>query len=168
MKRLIEIIITIIKAPQGWWQTMQKYILNMTLLVTLFFFGVFFYWLLWPYNPIRIDEFIVDKETATQGEKVCFYFKGEKLLNMPARVILELVDGEAIEIMRYEANNPVGCILKSRCFNVPYSIMPKAYTIKWTGTYDVNHIRKVRKIVESKPILITENKRLKQFMDGKK
>jgi hypothetical protein len=150
-----------------WWEPLQKVILNLTLLSVLGFICLFFYWLLWPYDPIRIDKFNVDKTTAMQGERICFVFEGEKLLALPANVVVELVDGEAIQIMTYTANNDVGCIMKSRCFNVPYVITPKSYKIRWTAEYPVNHIRKVREVATSDFIKITENPRLKQFMDGK-
>jgi hypothetical protein len=120
------------------------------------------YWLYWPYNPIRIDKFILDKEVVSQGEQICFRFEGEKYLDLPANVTIELVNGESIQIATYIATNPPGTVLRSRCFNIPYHVMPKKdYQIKWTGNYHVNPIRHVIKTTQSEKFEVTENHNLK-------
>jgi hypothetical protein len=120
------------------------------------------YWLFWPYTPMRIDKFILDKEVVAQGDRICFTFDGAKLLPLPANVVIELVNGEAILIATYFVNNPVGTVLKSRCFNIPYHVMPKKdYQIKWTATWQVNPLRNIIKTVQSGKFEVAENHNLK-------
>jgi hypothetical protein len=108
----------------------------------------------YPYEPLRIDAFIVDKTEAVRGEKVCFRLIGEKFYPIPVKVSIELIDGENIAIVNYVSNNPVGKGFHPRCFNVPYHVEPKEYKLRWTGVYEMNGFNHVRKTAMSEIIKI--------------
>jgi hypothetical protein len=99
--------------------------------------------LVYPYVPLRIDSLTFDKKEAKQGDVVCFVVKGEKFMPIPVRVSVELVNGGVYEVMKYGSNHPPGDKFPDRCFDIPYSIKPKDYHLRWTGTYPVNPIRDV-------------------------
>ena len=124
------------------------------------------YLLAWPYNPIRIDDLNLSKTEVAQGEELCFQFQGEKLLPVPVKVIIELVNGEAIHIMSYEANNPVGEKFKARCFDVPYNVKPNRYQLRWSGGYQVNPLRTILRTKLSEWITVTKGTWL-QGIQGK-
>ena len=101
-------------------------------------------WQFWPYDPIRVDTVRLDKYEATHGEKVCFFVEGKKFLDLPAKVSIELVDGEAIYVMSYNSQHPPGTQFKGRCFLVPLHTVPKdTYVVRWIARYQVNPIREV-------------------------
>jgi hypothetical protein len=126
--------------------------------VACFFFTIVLGWMLWyPYEPIRIDALHIDKTEARVGELLCFTMVGEKLMPIPVRVAVELVDGEGVGIVNYWSNVPMGLKFKERCFNIPMHIKTNHYQVKWTGTYSVNGLRNITKEVLSKPIYITNH-----------
>jgi hypothetical protein len=98
----------------------------------------------YPYKPLRVDSFRLDKTVATHGEKVCILVTGEKLMDVPVHILIELVDGESYEIMRYGSNTPPGDKFKPRSFIVPHHIKPGMYRVRWTGVYPVNALNHVR------------------------
>jgi hypothetical protein len=90
-----------------------------------------------------------------------FTFKGEKFLPVHADVVLELVNGETIQLMSYYVNNSVGDVLKPRPFSIPYHVQPGKYRLRWTGSWQVNPVRIIKKTVSSDWIDVTCNTRLK-------
>lgn len=115
-----------------------------TAVVTVTWASVFTYWQFAHYEPIRVDALMLDKYETIHGEKVCFAISGEKFYNIPSKVTIELVDGEAIHIMSYLSHHPPGTRFKPRCFLVPPHAMPKSnYVVRWSATYHVNPIRDI-------------------------
>jgi hypothetical protein len=125
----------------------------LTALVVIMFVGLTM--ALYPYQPIRVDKFCIDKTVVTHGEKVCFRFEGEKFMPVPVNVLIELANGENIEIMKYTSNNPVGTTFKQRCFLMPHHVIPNRYQIRWTGVYPVNALN--RKTVSSQWITVVSD-----------
>jgi hypothetical protein len=113
----------------------------------------------YPYEPIRIDRLDIDKTECSVGDTVCVQMVGEKLLPLPVRVTLSLVNGSSITIETYWSNSPVGNKFRSRCFNVPFHIATNWYQVQWDGAYPINNNRTVYKQVLSKPIYVTNNLR---------
>jgi hypothetical protein len=130
------------------------------LLVSLASFSVCGWMLFYPYDPIRIDEIKLGYSTTdavgktsyhefagraaiNQGDEICFQFVGEKFMPVPVKAMIELVDGQTIFMIAYESNNPPGCKFSWRCFDIPYSVRPHAYQIRWSGVYPVNPLRKI-------------------------
>lgn len=115
-----------------------------TAVATVSWASVFTYWQFADYEPIRVDALMLDKYEAQHGEKVCFSIHGEKYVNIPSKVSIELVDGEAIHLMSYMSHHPPGVKFRPRCFLVPPHAVPKShYVVRWTATYQVNPIRDV-------------------------
>jgi hypothetical protein len=92
----------------------------------------------WPYKPLRIDAVSVDKTQVCRGDEMCFQFTGEKFYEMPVNVLIELVDGERYQVMKYTSNMPKGTIFRKRCFIVPHFVKPGKYQIVWSGAYEMN------------------------------
>jgi hypothetical protein len=128
---------------------------------TLLSIGVYIIALsLWPYDPLRIDDFSVSKKEVCRGEEICFRIVGEKFYSIPVRVSVELIDGENIAIINYVSNNPKGKGFPPRCFNIPYHIKPKIYHIRWTGVYEMNAFNQIRVVRISEPITILPSPKL--------
>jgi hypothetical protein len=104
---------------------------------------------LYPYEPLRVDKFIVDKDVAKRGEKVCFQFEGEKYYDVYTEATVELVNGEAFHIMSYSLNMTKGTDFKQRCFMIPASICPSGYRIRWTGSFDINPLNHPKRVFYS-------------------
>jgi hypothetical protein len=136
-------------------------LLGMISIVIMGYGGLVTYWLVAPYEPMRIDYFILDKQVVMQGERMTFTFKGEKFLPVHADVVLELVNGETFQLMSYYVNNNVGSVLKPRPFNIPYHVQPGKYRLRWTGSWRVNPIRVIKKSITSDWIEVVCNTRLK-------
>ena len=129
-----------------------------SLLLFCCFFTISLGWMLWyPYNPIRIDALYVDKTEAHVGDTVCFKMVGEKLMEVPVSVSLELVNGEGVAIMNYSSNVPKGAKFKERCFNIPMHIKSNHYRLLWRGVYPVNGLRNIVKEKLSNTVYITNN-----------
>jgi hypothetical protein len=132
---------------------MKSKIITCILEVLLSLFGISLLYLMflafYPYEPVRIDKFLIDKPKVSVGEKLCFQFAGEKFHAVPVEVSIELMDGENYFIMSYDSNNPVGCVFKKRCFIIPYHVEPGKYRLRWTGIYVMNMFNHIRKTVQS-------------------
>lgn len=99
---------------------------------------VFLVLAVYPYDVLRIDKIIVDREEVVPGDKICFVLQGEKFYDVAGKVLVELVNGEAIEIMKYEANNPPGRLSSPyRCFIWP-KVLPGKWKIRWSAVYPMN------------------------------
>jgi hypothetical protein len=125
-------------------------VLSIVVLFMIFITGVLLATWLWlPQDPVRIDKIKIEPVAVRIGEKFCFQFTGEKYIAAPVAVSVELVNGEAYEIMKYSSNTPVGNVFKKRCFVVPPYVLPGRYHIRWSGTYHVNFINDVIKTADS-------------------
>jgi hypothetical protein len=148
------------------------YCYTVTILVI---FGAVGYQLFWPYNPIRVDRINIDKAVVAHGEKICFQFEGAKFMPVPVNVIIELVNGESFEIMKYSSNNAVGTKFKKRCFIVPHHIPPTKYQLKWSGVYPINALRHIPKsklsdwieVVEANSVLGSKGEKGEQVDPGR-
>ena len=107
------------------------------------------YSLWYPVDPFDIKSLTVDKQVINRGETFCFTIVGEKNINIPVHVVVELINDENITLVSYVANNPMGKLRKKRCIVMPYHIIPGKYQLKWSGIYEVNSIRSVPKQIIS-------------------
>jgi hypothetical protein len=134
------------------------FLVFVSLLVIVTGFMIFY-----PFNPMEVREILVPQRTVAQGEKLCFQFVGEKHMAITANAVVELVNGEAIEVMKYSSNNPVGEVFRQRCFIVPYTVPVDKYSIRWTGTYHVNGLRSIVRSYETKKeIYVIEETKFKK------
>jgi hypothetical protein len=111
-------------------------------LTTLFLSILFLIW--YPYKPLEIDSFTVDRTYTCRGGELCYTITGTKNYNMPTDVTIELIDGVSVAIMSYTANMPAGKIVRKRCFNIPYHVQKGKYRVNWTGVYVMNSLNHVR------------------------
>lgn len=142
--------------------TFKDYLLSI-LLILLFITVVFtVYQLWWPVEPVKItgitllssDGITPSSKVVKRGETMYFIFDGQKLLPVPVRVSIELVNGERMAIMTYDSNTPVGYVFKKRSFIIPYHIQPGRYRLVWTGNYFINSLRVEMRTVQSDWITI--------------
>jgi hypothetical protein len=107
-------------------------------------------WQAWyPYDPVTFNYLSVDKSTVCRGQELCYTIDADKNLDVPAKVAIEMANGENILIMTYDAHMPVGHVRRKKCFVVPYHVKPEKYRISWTGTYEVSPFQYVRKTILS-------------------
>jgi hypothetical protein len=142
----------------------RDWLLTTVLAATLGGCILFAYWLFWPYEIIRLGKFCVDTFQVEQGREICFVFEGEKLIDLPGEVLLELVNGHVETIKSYKVQNRPGEKLKKRCISIPYQAKPeKDYHLRWTVTYHPNPIRSVSYMRESPHFEVLVNPRLKDL-----
>jgi hypothetical protein len=159
-----------------------KEILNKTFLV-LFITMVSVYiivvgWMLFfPYNPVRADGIdIVDGNGKTlpppyeycRGEVVHFQFRGEKFMDATAHISIELINGERIEVSRYDSNNLPGKTFKIRSFIIPYTTPATTHGLWWTANYDVNALNTVKRQTHKDGIVIKDCSIGLQGIQGKR
>jgi hypothetical protein len=106
--------------------------------------------LVWyPYKPVTIESYTVNREAVCRGGEICHLLSGIKNLPLPVNVSVELLDGEAYDLTHYISNSPVGRMDRRRCFNIPYHVKPGKYRLHWTGSYEVNPFNTVKIRVHS-------------------
>lgn len=129
---------------------------------------ILLFWLFYPYKPIRVDEFKVWPDVVEQGQEVNFQFVGEKFIDIPVKVLIEVVNGSRIELIKYESNMPTGDRFKRRSFIMPYTVKPEKVMMCWTGTYKVNPVREISYTKCSKYITVLARTKLigKQGIKG--
>jgi len=115
---------------------------------TFAFFISILFLVVYPYDPITVDSFIVDKYEVIPGDKVTFHFKGKKNYNVSPTISIDLVDGEHFHVMDYPGTNPKGIIDNKRSFIVP-NIPAKKYRLRWSATYQINAFANPRRTVET-------------------
>ena len=98
--------------PSHW--SYKSIILWALWLVLVILMSIWAYQKYHPVEVIRVDHILFDKTEYARGENVVFTFIGEKFRDIPADILVELVNGERIMAKRYSSNNPVGKIFKPR------------------------------------------------------
>jgi hypothetical protein len=120
-------------------------------------FVVVFICALYPYDPLRIDSFTVDRTEACGGGKICYNLKGEKAYDLPAFITISLVNGESIPLVSYVAHNKKGKLDAGRCILLPAFLEHSRYKIQWMAVYFSPLLGTATEIVESEWINIVDN-----------
>ena len=132
------------------------YILSVLLFLFVFVLIYLIGMALYPYEPVRIDKFLISKNKVVVGEKLCFQFTGQKFYSVPVTVSIELTNGENYFVMSYDSNNPVGSVFKKRSLIIPYHVEAGKYRLRWTGVYQMNPFNIVRRTVLSDAFEVEE------------
>jgi hypothetical protein len=128
-------------------------------LAILFLAVLIGYWTFYPYDPIDVQRIELDRYTASIGDEVCYTIIGRKLLPIRGKIVVELINGEAIQLMTIEPLMELNKPFKPRCFIVPETVRPNnEYRVRWTGGYQPNPVRIIEEQYYSNPIIITEKK----------
>lgn len=116
------------------------------LLVMLSGFISYYIWATtYPYNPIRMEKIIMSKTVMHPGECGTYQFSGEKLMDLPVDVTVNITNGANILLMTYTSHNPVGTKFVPRRFTLPHNLHSGRYRIMWEGIYSINGLRSVNK-----------------------
>lgn len=126
-------------------KTILWYIYISVVMAVMVTFG---YKAFYPFEPIRMDSFYIDKQVLRHGEKFCIQMVGEKLLDVPVDVTISFANGESYQVVKYSSNVHVGSYFPKRCFLTPH-IMPGKYKVRWTGAYHVNNFQTVTRTILS-------------------
>jgi hypothetical protein len=127
---------------------------------TLIWVCIVGYLLFWPVNPINIERLDIDHTEADVGDEIGIHMVGEKLMPLPVKVKIDLVNGSGIDVETYESNVAVGNKFNWHYFTIPLHLKTHSYQVRWTGTYVVNKYRiPIVKEVRSKPIYIINNRK---------
>lgn len=136
---------------------MNKYLINITILLTFFLFGYIVYSLFYPFNPLEMQEPVeVLNKKVKPGEMVLVNFNFKKNTKIIPDVSLSLVDGVVYIIPDYRPINPPG-VVSDRIvgvMTVPMSIPCGEYLLKWVASYKYNAIRTVEVQYQSEKFYI--------------
>jgi hypothetical protein len=111
--------------------------------ILLFCLVCILFMLWYPYEPIRCDGIVLSKTVMRSGECATFQFVGEKFMDIPVSVSVNLTNGANILLMTYTSNNPKGMTFKPRQFILPTNLHPGQYRLMWDGVYSVNPLRDI-------------------------
>ena len=116
-----------------------------TIGIAFLFLAVIFYWLLYPYNPLVINQRplpIVNKEVK-KGDIVEYTFDYCKNTDMHTHVNKKFSDGIEFALPEYDLSNPSGCRVQNIVTEIPHTLPEGEYIIVATYTYDVNPLRRI-------------------------
>jgi len=115
----------------------------------LFFGGLLTFWLQYPYEPLVIEKIEI-VSTPKIGEEFVYKIYYTKKMNLPAKVIRQLVDDNVTTIPSIDSNVPV----TTGDYSIGSFIMPKMisdrYKFRWTAIYQVNPLRTISVMAETK------------------
>ncbi len=110
------------------------------------FAGLFFFWYLFPYNPLEIDEPVkIMTPVVKAGDAIIAEFTFDKNTEITPEISITLVDGVVYTIPSYSPENVVGHTDDKlvRVMTIPVSMPCGIYHLHWTAVYKMNPIRDV-------------------------
>jgi hypothetical protein len=116
-----------------------------TIGITFMFLFVIFYWLIYPYNPLVINERplpVLNKEVK-KGDSVYYTFDYCKNTDKEAHVNKKFSDGIEFALPEFDLSNPSGCRIQTIATEIPLPLPEGDYIIVATYSYDMNPIRRV-------------------------
>lgn len=104
-----------------------------------------FYWLLYPYNPLVINQrpLPVLEKTIKKGDIVTYSFDYCKNTEASPRINKKFSDGIEFALPEYSVSNTSGCRVQTITTEVPHTLPEGDYILVATYTYKVNPIREV-------------------------
>ena len=126
--------------------TMKNWHANVIVATMWGFALLFFFWTLYPYNPLEIEEPVkVLTPVVKAGDAVIVEFTFDKNTDVTPEVSLSLVDGVIYNLPTYSPSNVTGHT-NNKAVNVltiPPSMPCGEYHLHWEATYEMNPIRDV-------------------------
>jgi hypothetical protein len=116
-----------------------------TIGISFIFLAVIFYWLLYPYKPLVINQRplpVLNKEVK-KGDIVHYTFDYCKYAKIPTHVNKKFSDGIEFALPEYDVNNPSGCRVQTIATEIPMTLPEGEYIIIANYTYHVNPIRTI-------------------------
>lgn len=117
-----------------------------TLAVAFFMLIMFFYWMLYPYKPLVVNNTplpILDKELH-RHDNIIYELDYCKQMDLPVSVRRKLVDGLVFAVADVTTGiNDVGCRVQNFAIEVPHSLPTGEYIMTIEYVYKVNPIREV-------------------------
>lgn len=129
--------------PLKW---IQAILLSLLLVLTLAI-SIPVYLSLKQYDVLKISKFVSDVAEVEQGGRLCFVMEAEKMYDVPVFATVDMVNGEAVQVMKYSTHHSAGTLNVKRCFKA--EICPGEYVIRWTGRYPMNAFNNSNETVET-------------------
>lgn len=117
-----------------------------------------FYWLLYPYKPLVINQrpLPVLEKTIKKGDLLRYTFDYCKYTDESPRINKKFSDGIEFALPEYSVSNPSGCRVQTITTQVPHTLPDGEYILVATYTYKVNPIRDVIIKTHTEKFTVTE------------
>lgn len=117
-----------------------------------------FYWLLFPYNPVKFIGNIKTTKTVYKVDDIVEYkIKYCKYMNIGTMVSRAFIDGVIYAVPLTHANNPIGCRDQNYSIRIP-NIPEGNYKIRIYYTYEVNPLKSITYMVDSNNFKLYKNR----------
>ena len=109
------------------------------------------FWILYPYKPLVFHApFEIQNEVVHPGDVLFYRFQATKNISVPVTVIKQLINTVVLTCSNVKGNypagevdNPAGEVDSVFSVIVPAFAPVGTYTFLWSGTYQVNPIRRI-------------------------
>ena len=121
-------------------------ILDFFLLFTICFSFLLWYWWLFPYNPLEIEQPLIvlnENKTVVAGEILRYKCVFKKNTSIKPTISKRLIDGIVYAFPRTRPSNPVGDNDIICTVEIPHSIPKGEYILDTSACYQMNPIREV-------------------------
>lgn len=131
---------------------MKNTLATIVSLLMIGFTVLFWYWFLYPYQPLEMNEPVeIEQDVYHTGDVIYATFNFKKNTDIIPDISMSLVDGVVYTLPKYSPINPPG-IIKDRVvgiLQIPLSIPCGEYHLDWVASYQMNPIRTVDVMYES-------------------
>lgn len=131
---------------------------KMFLVVVVLNLSAYAYIIYCIFFPWRVFEFVTPVKPVMpvhQGELMLYEMNVIKYQNIPAHSVLSLIGGKyTIHLDDHPSNMPVGKRLTESAVMIDMDVPVGVYKLRWSGTWEVNPLRKVTVVSESDPFEI--------------
>lgn len=135
----------------------EKFIVHGSLLVCAIFSLIALYWMIFPIDPLEINEFIVKDEHVAPGQYLTLYFDYCKDVEAGGTSIRYFENDIVYSIGAAETKLPAGCHQREiRSIMVPEHIPPGIYRLKLVTTLHINPLNNPTYEVISNQFIIDE------------
>ena len=130
---------------------------NLVIFIVYSFAGLVAFWLLFPYNPLVIEQPTkVLTPVVKTGEVIYVEFDFEKNTDIKPNITVALVDGVIFNLPEFSPINPIGHTSKKvvGILTVPMTVPCGEYHIDFSADYKMNPIRTVTVEYETEKFII--------------
>ena len=133
------------------YEEVSKYLFGIFLTIFIVYTGVFAYWLLWPFEPVRVNSITIENpgKIVKAGDILVYKICYEKLMPVSGKLSRKLINDTKIDLRDADITAPVGKDADFVQISVPPYAPPGKYHLWWSASYKVNPLRTVTVSKES-------------------
>jgi hypothetical protein len=140
------------------YETISKYLFGIFVAIFIVYTGVFAYWLLWPYEPVRVNSITIENpgKIVKAGDVLIYKICYEKLMPVSGKLVRKLINDTKIDLRDSDVTAPIGKDKECIQVRIPKYATPGKYSLWWSASYKVNPLRTVTVSKESEPFEVVK------------